>query len=208
MPNLPSEVDQLADTFWDRFLALSPVTATLYGDDRYDDILPDPGPAGRAQTRELATWVTDAARAISPDGLSVEERITRDMLIVLGELFVEEDDRRVDVLQAVDQMGGPQTFLPQLATLQPTNTPERLAKFEARLHAYPAYMAAHVELVREALDNGLTAPRIVAERVVAQMERMLATPAEQSPVPMILGGLPEADRERIIAIIRDEVMPA
>jgi uncharacterized protein (DUF885 family) len=208
VPNLPSEVDQLAETFWDRFLEVSPITATVNGDDRFDDRLPDPGPEGRARARELALWVADAARAISPEGLTVEERITRDMLEVLGDLFVEEDDLRLDTLQAVDQMGGPQTFLPQLATLQKTDTPERLEKFEARLHAYPAYMAAHVELVREALESGLTAPRIVAERTIAQMERMAATPAEQSPVPMILGHLADADRERITKIIRDETMPA
>ena len=208
MPNLPSEVDQLAEAFWERFLAISPITATLNGDDRFDDVLPDPGPAGRAAARDLATWVRGAAAAIPADGLTVEERITRDMLVVLGDLFVEEDDLRLDTLQAVDQMGGPQTFLPQLATLQPTDTPERLAKFEARLHAYPAYMAAHVELIREALASGLTAPRIVAERTIAQIERMLAAPAEQSPVPMILAHLGEADRERITNIIRDEVRPA
>lgn len=208
MPNPPSDVDQLAETFWDRFLEISPITATLNGDDQYDDVLPDPGPEGRTKSRDLATWVTNAARAISPEGLSVEDRITRDMLIVLGELFVEEDDLRVDTLQAVDQMGGPQTFLPELATLQGTDTPERLEKFEARLHAYPAFMAAQVELVREALASGLTAPRIVAERTIAQMERMQATPAEQSPVPLILAHLGEADRERITTIIRDETMPA
>ena len=208
MPNLPSEVDQLAETFWDRFLAVSPITATLTGDDRFDDRLPDPGPEGRAQARELAVWVAEAARAIPLEGLTVEERITRDMLVVLGDLFIEEDDLRVDILQAVDQMGGPQTFLPQLATLQRTDTPERLERFEARLHAYPAYMAAHVELIREALATGMTAPRIVAERTIAQMERMAATPAEQSPVPMILAKLAKADRERITKIIRDETMPA
>jgi uncharacterized protein (DUF885 family) len=206
--NLPSEVDQLAEAFWDRFLEISPITATLNGDDRFDDILPDPGPVGRAKARDLATWVVGEAEAIAPDGLTVEERITRDMLIVLGGLFIEEDDLRLDTLQAVDQMGGPQTFLPQLATLQRTDSPERLARFEARLHAYPAYMAAHVELIREALENGLTAPRIVAERTIAQMERMLATPADQSPVLQILDHLGDADRDRISAIVRDEVMPA
>ena len=36
VPNLPSEVDQLAEAFWDRFLEVSPITATLHGDDRFD----------------------------------------------------------------------------------------------------------------------------------------------------------------------------
>jgi len=208
VPNLPSAVDQLAETFWDRFLEISPITATLNGDDLYDDRLPDPGPEGRARARDLATWVRDAARAIPDAGLSVEERITRDMLAVVGDVFVEEDDLRLDTLQVVDQMGGPQTFLPQLAALQRTDTPERLEAFEARLHAYPTYMAANVELVREALASGLTAPRIVAQRTIAQLERMLATPAEDSPVPMMLGRLGTSDRERIVRTIRDEAYPA
>ena len=208
MPNLPSAVDQLADAFWDRFLELNPLTATMTGEDLYDDQLPDPGPEGRTRSRDLAIEVRNAALAIQEDGLSVEDRITRDMLAVVGELFVEADDLRLDTLQAVDQMAGPQTFLPQLVAIQRTDTPERLAAFEARLQAYPAFMAAHVELVAEALASGLTAPRIVAERTIAQLERMIATPPEESPVPMMLGHLASADRERITATIRDLVYPA
>ena len=208
MSNPPSAVDQLADGFWDRYLAISPLMATMTGDDRYDDQLPDPGPAGRDRLRALAIEVRDAALAIPSDGLSVEDEITRDMLAVVGELFVEADDLRLDTLEVVDQVGGPQTFLPQLVTIQPTDTPERLAAFEARLRGYPAYMAAHADLVNEALASGLTAPRIVAERTIAQLERMIATPPEASPVPMMLGHLAPTDRDRITATIRDVVYPA
>jgi uncharacterized protein (DUF885 family) len=205
---MPSAVETLADAFWERFLRVSPVSATLNGDDRYDDRMPDPGPAGRAEAHDLATWVIAEARAIPEAGLPVEEQITRDMLEVLGGIYLTEDEHRLDILQVVDQMGGPQTFLPQLATLQHTDTPERLAKFEARLRGYPAFQAANAELVREGLASGLTAPRIVAERVVAQLERMLAVPPEESPVVQVLGHLAPADRERIAATVRDEVYPA
>ncbi len=208
MSDPSSAIDQLADGFWDRYLAISPLMATMTGDDRYDDQLPDPGPAGRDRLRALAIEVRDAALAIAPDGLSVEDEITRDMLAVVGELFVEADDLRLDTLQVVDQMRGPQTFLPELVSIQPTDTPDRLAAFEARLRGYPAYMAAHVDLVQEALASGLTAPRIVAERTIAQLERMIATPPEASPVPMMLGHLAPTDRDRITATIRDVVYPA
>ena len=40
-------------------------------------------------------------------------------------------------------MGGPQQLLPQLTQFQPADTPERLEAFIARLHAYPAFMAAN-----------------------------------------------------------------
>ncbi|HEX5590584.1 MAG TPA: DUF885 domain-containing protein [Candidatus Limnocylindrales bacterium] len=203
-----SVVDQLAEDFWDRFLELSPISATVNGDHRWDDRLPDPGPAGRSAARSLATWVRDAALAIPDAGLSVEDRITRDMLRVVGDIFLEDDDQRIDTLQVVDQMAGPQSLLPQLTQLQPADTPERFEAFCARLRAYPAYMAANGELVREALASGLTAPRIVAERTIAQLERMLATPIEEAVVPAMVQVASDADRERVRDIVRDEVYPA
>jgi len=49
----PSPVDQLADQFWDDILELNPTTATVYGDERFNDRLEDPSPAGRARARDL-----------------------------------------------------------------------------------------------------------------------------------------------------------
>jgi uncharacterized protein (DUF885 family) len=203
-----SAVDQLADGFWERFLELSPVSATFNGDTRYDDRLPDPGPDGRAKERQFALDLVSAAADIPDDGLGVEDRITRDMLRVIGEIFIDADDKRLDTLQVVDQMGGPQTLLPQLCQFQAADTPEAFEKFVGRLHAYPAYMAANTELLREALASGLTAPRIVAERTVAQIERMLATPIEEAVIPSLVKVASDEDRETIRGIVRDEVYPA
>ena len=208
MTNAPSSVDQIADGFWERFLELSPISATVYGDDRYDDRLPDPGPEGRAKARQWALDLQAAARSIPDEGLTVEDRITRDMLRVIGELAITEDDRRLDTLQVVDQMGGPQTLLPQLCQFQGADTPERLELFLDRLHAYPAYMAANAELLREALASGLTAPRIVAERTIAQIKRMIQTPIDQAVVPSLVRVASDADREAIRAVVRDEIYPA
>jgi hypothetical protein len=48
-----SAVDELSERFWEAILELNPVTATVYGDERYADRLDDPGPEGRAATRRL-----------------------------------------------------------------------------------------------------------------------------------------------------------
>ena len=204
----PSAVDQLADGFWERFKQLNPISATINGDPRYDDRLPDPSPAGRAADRRLAEDMRDQAAAIPDEGLSVEDRITRDVLRVIGEIFVVQDDQRIDTLQVVDQMGGPQTLLPQICQFQTADTPERLELFLARLRAYPTYMADNRELLREALASGLTAPRIVAVRTIAQLERMLAIPIDEAVVPSLVQVAREEDREAIRAVVRDEVYPA
>ncbi|HEY8870033.1 MAG TPA: DUF885 domain-containing protein [Candidatus Limnocylindrales bacterium] len=201
-------VDALADRFWESFLELSPVTATVYGDDRYNDRFDDPGPEGRAKLRRLAEETRAEAEAIPVDGLSVEDRITRDMLRLFGDITVEEDDRRVDQLRVVDQIGGPQTLLPQLCQFQPADTPERLEAFIARLHAYPAWMAAQRDILREGIASGLTASRVVAERTIAQLERMLSVPIEQAIVPSAVQVADEDGREAVRAVVRDEVYPA
>jgi uncharacterized protein (DUF885 family) len=204
----PSAVNDLAHRFWEGILELDPTTATFYGDPRYADRLEDPSPAGRAKTRTHMERTAAEAKAIPVEGLSTEERITRDMLQVIGDLAVEEDDQGLYQLRVVDQMGGPQQLLPQLTAFQPVDAPERLEAFIGRLHAYPAFMAANADILREALGSGLTAPSIVTERVIAQLERMLAIPIEAAIIPGSVQGASDADRERIRDIVRDVVYPA
>ena len=201
-------VNELADRFWEAILELSPTTATFYGDDRYADRLEDPSPVGRARARALMEGTAAEASAIQTDGLPTEDRITRDMLKVIAELQMEEDDQGLHQLRVVDQMGGPQQLLPQLTQFQAADTPAGLEAFIARLHAYPRFMAANADLLRDGLDSGLTAPRIVAERTIAQIQRMLAVPIESAIVPSMVKVASEADRERVREIVRDLVYPA
>jgi uncharacterized protein (DUF885 family) len=203
-----TDVNVLADRFWESILELNPTTATQYGDERWSDRLEDPGPAGRAKARRLLEQTRDEVERISPDGLPVEDRITRDMLGVVAEVGLEEDDQRIHELRVVDQMGGPQTLLPQLAQFQPADTPERLDAFLARLAAYPAYMAANADILRDGLASGLTAPRIVAERTIAQLERLLAIPIGEAVIPSMARVASDADRERVRDAVRDHVYPA
>ncbi len=208
MTDPTSPVNDLAERFWERILELNPTTATFYGDERYADRLEDPSPAGRAEVRELMARTAAEAAAIPVDGLATEDRITRDMLQVIGELQVEEDDQGLHQLRVVDQMSGPQQLLPQLTQFQPLDTPERLEAFLERLRAYPAFMAANADILREALGTGLTAPSIVTERTIAQLERMLDIPIEAAIIPSSVQGVSEADRERIREVVRESVYPA
>ena len=208
MTDQRSAVDALSDRYWESVLELDPTTATFYGDERYADRLEDPSPAGRSKVRALMERTAAEAAAIPVDGLSTEERITRDMLQVIGELRIEEDDQGLHQLRVVDQMGGPQQLLPQLTQFQPVDTKQRLDAFIARLHAYPAFMAANADILREALGSGLTAPSIVTERTIAQIKRMLAIPIEEAIIPSSVQGASDADRERIRDIVRDVVYPA
>ncbi len=203
-----SPVDALADRFWEATLETNPVLASFYGDDRWAGRLEDPSAAGRAEVRAIQERTAAEAAAIPVDGLPTEERITRDMLQVIAELTIEEDDQHLHQLKVVDQMSGPQQLLPWLTQFQPADTPEHFESFVSRLHAYPAYLAAHIETLREGLASGLTAPRIVAERTIAQIERMLEISIESAIVPSMVKVASDADRETVREIVRDVTTPA
>ena len=204
----PNAVNALADRFWESILELNPTTATMYGDERFADRLEDPSEAGRAKALGLWRSTAKEAAAIPTEDLAVEDRITLDMIRVVCDLGIEEHEQRIDVLRVVDQMGGPQTLLPAIVQFQKADTPERLEKFEGRLRAYPAFMVACSDLLREGLESGLTAPRIVAERTIAQIERLLQIPVDESPVVGAAQVGSDADRERVRDIVRDVVRPA
>jgi uncharacterized protein (DUF885 family) len=209
-------VNALADRFWDGYLDLSPISATVLGYERGDDRLDDPGPEGRARARTLYRETAAAAGEIEARpgaagqeaALPTEERITLGLLQFICQIGLEQLDQRIDRLRVVDQMDGPQTILPQLAVFQRVDTPERFERFLARLADYPRYMEANAELVREGLAAGLTAARIVTERVIAQMERLLAAPDEESPVVIALTLERASDRERVVDAVRKHVRPA
>jgi uncharacterized protein (DUF885 family) len=210
-------VNSLSDRFWNGILDLSPITATLLGYEQGIDRLDDPGPAGRAGARTLYTETLAAADAIeagvaegagSVHGLETEERITLDILRVVCRIELEQQGQRFDQLKVVDQMDGPQTMLPLLAAFQPTGTPAQFEAFLARLADYPRYMAANSEIVREGLAAGVTAASIVTERVISQLERLLAIPDESSPVVSVMQLPTPADRDRLVEALRKYVRPA
>ncbi len=201
-------LDTLADGFWESVLELNPTTATVYGDERYGDRWEDPSEAGRARVRGLMAETVAAVGMIDADALDTERRITRDMLRIVAELTLEQQDQRFDLLRVVDQMEGPQTLLPSIAPFQPADTPERLARLVARIHAYGPFMDANTDLLREGLARGLTAPRIVAERTIAQLERLQAAPAEEYPLVTGATVARAEDRAAILAAVREVVLPA
>lgn len=204
----PSTIDEIAVRLWDGYLRLDPATATTYGDTRYDDRLDDPGPAGRAASRALFEQAGREAAAVPEDGLPVEDLITRDMLRILAELAVADDELAVHELREVDQINGPQTMLAQLSQFQPADTPARLDAWLERIRAYGPYMDAHIAIVHEGRASGRTAARIVAERTIDQLNRLLAIPIEEAIIPAMSKVASEADRERVREVVREVVYPA
>lgn len=211
VPHVPvSPVSEFADRAWDDFLGLNPLWATLQGDDRWDDRLDDPGPEGRA--RELATldgWEQEAAR-LDDGRLSVEDRITLDLVNIVVRLRRSTLEHRLWQMEAIDQYNGPQSLPSDLVRFQRLHGPERLERLMARLAAFPSWLDAHASNLAVGVREGRTAAAPVLERCLTQTRRMVETPAADSPLvaAAVAAGADDAAREALVALLEREVLPA
>lgn len=205
---LQSPVLELADRFWQWFLARQPIYATVLGDERYDDRLSDPSAAGRAEEVEGLRGFLSDARAITRDGLGQEDAITLDMLEVVARIWLRQHEHNVHHFEAIDQMSGPQNVPGDLSRFQRVDTPERIDRLIRRLEAFPSHLAAHRANLLEGIAAGRTAAAPVVARVLDQTRRAVGASTDESP---LLAAHPELDEEargRIRAAIEANVQPA
>jgi uncharacterized protein (DUF885 family) len=198
----------LADRAWEDLLEREPTFATAIGDERYDDRLPDIGEEGRAtsETRNRAALAELAT--IDRAGLDVTLRTTMDVLEAIATQALAAIEHRTDRLYVVNHFVGPGVLLGDIASIQRTDTPEHVDRYEQRLRALPQYLDACAEIAREGIASGVVSPRIVVERAVAQVERIVASPADDAPALAAIAEDDAAARERIAGTWSDVVAPA
>jgi uncharacterized protein (DUF885 family) len=200
-------VRRLADDYWEGVLRRDPTLATFYGDFRYNDRLPDVGPSGRAVERaELEVLVAGLDR-LDSSSLDTDDRVTADMLRLSATAGLDAIRFRLDEM-AVDQMAGPQVWLPELLNWHPLDTPEHVAQLVARYRAFPTYMADYLRNLGDGVREGRPAPRIAVERVVGQLQALLATPVEQSPLAAPAAPLAPEQRRELVDALGGAVYPA
>jgi uncharacterized protein (DUF885 family) len=198
----------LADRSWEELLEREPVFATAIGDERYDDRLPDIGEEGRTRSETRNRAALEELATIDREGLDVTLRTTMDVLEAIATQTLAAIELRTDRLYVANHFVGPGVLLGDIASIQRTDTPEHLERYEQRLRAFPGYLEACEEIAREGIATGVVSPRTVVERAVAQVERMIGLPAEEAPPLAAVAEDDAAARERIVGAWNEAVTPA
>ncbi len=197
----------LADRYWEDLLELEPILGTMIGDERFDDRLSDPGEDGRARSESVNRGALDELASIDRSTLDVTMRGTLDVLEAIARRSLAELEHGADRLRAAAHFFGPAQTLAEVAAMQAADTPGRLDRYESRLRAFPDYMDAWAGVAREGIEDGVTSPRLVTERAVAQLERLLSLAPEDSPAIAPVAE-DRAAKERIANVVRDVLNPA
>jgi uncharacterized protein (DUF885 family) len=198
----------LAERFWEGLLESEPLLGTQVGDERFDDRLADASEAGREHNRRFFRQALDDLAAIDRSALDQDLRATLDVLEAVSKNQLDAVEHRLDRFSAVSHFTGPGTLLAELASLQRADTPERLDRYVARLGAIPEFLEQLAESARDGARTGQVAPAVVTDRMIGLLERLLALAPETSPGVAPVAEASEADRSRVVDVLRDQVWPA
>jgi uncharacterized protein (DUF885 family) len=202
---LDQQFDELATRAWEGMLEREPLLGTFIGDDRYDDRLPDISAEGRDAERAACVAYLDALGAIDRPALDEGRALTADILEAICDRSLSRIEHRLDLLDVANHMNGAVATLGQIGTLQRADTPERVEKLSARLRAFPRFLGQAEGLLRESAATGVVPPRVVVERTLGQLDRLLELPPTDSPVT---AGLEGDAREPVSRLVADDVLPA
>ena len=103
---------------------------------------------------------------------------------VLRERLEAERDARVcrEELWRVNHMTGWQTRLPGVGNTQPVGAPELRALARSRFGKIPQFLDTEIQNLREGVRLGYLAPKLTVELTIKQIDGLLGTPPEESPL--------------------------
>jgi len=209
----------ITERYHEQYLELNPLTATAQGDHRFDDRLGD-----YVSQRWLADWLAIEQEALqSLSGIDAaklggEDLLTYDSFRYGRQVAVEAFRYQAELLP-LSPVGGLHLQFALLGSgrgIQPFITVRNYDDFLGRMDGYVAWTDQVIANLRAGSSKGYLLPRIIVERVVAQLAGIAVADPEQSvfwqPVASFPAGLSEADRLRLAKAYRDklagQVLPA
>ncbi|MDJ0751239.1 MAG: DUF885 domain-containing protein [Woeseiaceae bacterium] len=175
-------VNAVADDYYAHVLNTSPEVAYFTGielerhDDMYDN-RPESLAASDAVVDELLARLGE---------VDADELVGNSAWIAHALLHEELEGRaglrvcRTEVWN-VNQMSGWHTGFAQIAQLQPVGSTEAREQSLARWSKFPGFVDQEIENLKSGLDLGYSAPKVVVERVVSQVDGLISLGVDASP---------------------------
>ncbi len=209
--SVPARVKDLADTYLAAYFERHPDEATLDGvADGPHDRLPDDSPLALADWRAREdAWLAELS-AIDPASLvgrpeAVAYAVMRNAL----EGAIATRVCRSELWNVGHTGNGAIAIVASLSALQPVGTELARRQTLARWRAIPAYLASEEENQRTGLRLGFSAPRGNVRITLTQLDSLLGTPLERSPLldPARRDSTP-AFRVELERLLTTDVLPA
>jgi uncharacterized protein (DUF885 family) len=207
-----ARLNALYAEYWEEHLRLNPVSATFAGDPRYNAEFPNLlSPQYQEQTRVFHRKYLDAAKAIGPDKLTGQDRLSYDIFTLNRESALEEL-QFPDRLLPIDQFQNIANFFAQFGSgqgAQPFRTVKDYDDWLSRAAKGPAVFDQAIVNMREGVKQNIVQPRVLMEKVLPQLDANIVDDPEKSifwgPVTKFPADFSAADKERLTAAFRTTI---
>jgi uncharacterized protein (DUF885 family) len=202
----------LAARYYDAQSRFDPLTATVAGDNRFDDQL-GLAIAPAERTRRFAAYraFLKELAAVPAAALPASERLTRDLLenSLRGRLAFERFPDHLLPLQQMDAVPIQLAIFSSGQAEQPLKTAGQLDAYLKRVAALPAWCDQAIANMREGIRRGIVQPRPVVEATLPLLKDLadadLARNPFAAPARQLPEGLAPEDARRIAEAYRREV---
>lgn len=208
-------LNALFKEYWEDLLLHSPETATYLGDKRYNDRWSDYSAAGVADQLRRERVFIDRLGAIDTNGLSDEDKLSSELL--MRSLIDDQESARYKEWEMpVNQFNGIHTSLPQIVAVTPFENVKDYEDYIKRLNGVPHIFSQTTEDMDAGIRDGRVPPKFLLEKVVVQVNAIIAPKPEDSPfaapVKKFPAGISAEDQKRlkdaVLQAITTQVYPA
>jgi len=212
VPSEAQRLDALVEAYFEDQLQLRPLLATSIGDRRYNDRYPvSISPEFRAQSEQLERDYLARVQQIDPARLAGQDLLSYQVFKSAREREIE-GFRFPGHLIPLNQFYSAPNGFAQLGSgsgMQPFETVQDYENFLKRVDGFVAWVDQAIVNMREGVAKGYTLPRVLAERVLPQLQAHVVAQPEDSifwgPVRKLPDGFGAADRERLTAAYREAI---
>jgi uncharacterized protein (DUF885 family) len=217
--NAQSAADQKLNAFfdeqWEYSLKQNPVFASLLGDFRYNDQLPDVSLEAIKKDQAHDLEVLKQLEDIDRSKLSESNQLNYDLYLLNTKQAIE-GHKFPDYLSPINQMGGIQQQVPDTVGQLPFHSTKHYEDYIARLNRFPLMMDQTLERLQKGLRRKITPPKITLRDVAEQIKVHATSTIENSAFYQPFKNLPEsvsaADQDRLRKLgseaIKTRVLPA
>ncbi|MFY9574715.1 MAG: DUF885 domain-containing protein [Blastocatellia bacterium] len=205
----------LFDEDWQWVLKQYPESATLLGDNRYNDRLTDYSFEAIERRKAHEREMLDRIKKIDRTALEGQDLISYDLFLLDKKLNVEGQRFPVEFMP-IDQMNGVQISFGQVVGATPFRSSEDYRNYIARLSAFPKQLDQLISLMKRGIETKWVPPAVPLRSVPSQIEGQIANDPARSPLFNPFAHFPqdvsEVERARIIEsgkkAIAESVTPA
>ncbi|WP_333819577.1 DUF885 domain-containing protein [Ohtaekwangia sp.] len=205
-------LDSLLQQYHEEHLKLFPIEATMAGDNRYNDLLPNNfSQAYRSELQKFFTHYRDQLTSYDRTKLSGEDQVSYDILLWECNIALEGLKFK-DYLTPVNQFWSMHLLIGQLASgssLQPFKTVTDYDNWLKRLDAYVVMTDTAIANMKKGMATGYVIPQVLAEKVVPQLSDLDHGPVKEhlfyNPVKMFPNDFSAEDKTRLTQAYEDVI---